>query len=85
MLAWIAAVLVAVVGGVLVVIDALTPTSFSYFVSGRFEDATRALEDVVVFSRSGAIGGVLLTVGLVALAYLIGVRTGSRRERPTRE
>lgn len=75
--AWAIAAAFAIVGGIVAVIGLLTPVSFGWF---AYQPAAFAPGASGVFlSRVTIVGFVILAIGMVALAFLAGVRAGANR------
>ena len=78
--AWAIAGALAVVSGVVVIVGLLTPVSFGWFAYQPLANAAFAPSGSGVFlSRVTIVGFVILTIGMVALAFLAGVRAGANR------
>ncbi|GAA4343122.1 hypothetical protein [Microbacterium rhizosphaerae] len=78
--AWVAAGALSVAGVVTLALGLATPVSFGWFAYQPLADATFTPTGTgVVVSRATVIGFVLLTIGLVGLAFLGGLRAGKRR------
>ena len=80
MAAWAAAGVLAVVGCGFIVVGLLTPVSFGWFAYQPLANAAFAPAGSGVFlSRLTIVGFGILVLGLLALAYLAGVRVGASR------
>lgn len=78
--AWVIAGAVAVAGGIVAAVGLLTPVTFGWFAYQPLANAAFAPGGSGVFlSPTTIVGSVILTLGLIALAFLGGVRAGSRR------
>jgi len=83
--AWVAATVVAAAGIVTLAIGLATPVGFGWFAYQPLADATFTPTATGVFvSRATVTGVVLLTIGLVGLAFLVGLRAGPRFGSATR-
>ena len=78
--AWAIAGVLVLTGAVVLIVGLLTPVSYGWFAYQPLADAafTPGGGDVVL-SRVTIIGSILLTMGLLALAFLAGWRTGAKR------
>ena len=78
--AWGAAGVLAATGAVVFIVGLLTPVPFGWFAYQPLADATFTPGGAGVFlSRTTIVGVVLLAIGLVALAFLAGRRSGTNR------
>lgn len=78
--AWAIAGALAVVGAIVAVIGLLTPVSFGWFAYQPLANAAFAPDASGVFlSRVTIVGFVILAIGMVAVAFLAGVRAGASR------
>lgn len=79
-LAWIIAGALVVAGLVVVIVGVLTPVSFGWFAYQPLAAATFTPGASGFFlSRTTFVGWLVLTAGLLFLAYLLGRRAGSAR------
>ncbi|MEU1970956.1 hypothetical protein ABZ477_04835 [Microbacterium sp. NPDC019599] len=79
-LAWATAGVVVGVGAVVLIVGLLTPVTFGWFAYQPLADATFVPGAGGVFlSRVTIIGWVILTVGLLAVAFLAGWRIAKAR------
>ncbi|RWZ50957.1 hypothetical protein ELQ90_09045 [Labedella phragmitis] len=78
-IAWIAGVLAAAAGLALVLAGTATPVTFGWFAYTPESNTESFPGNLVVLRRSTVAGAMLLTVGLVTIAVLVGMRLGSRR------
>lgn len=82
-MAWTIAGIVIAAGAVVLIAGLLTPVTFGWFAYQPLADATFGPGGSGVFlSRITIIGWVILTIGLLAVAFLVGRRTA--RGRPNR-
>ena len=78
--AWTIASALAIAGSIVAVVGLLTPVSFGWFAYQPLANAAFAPGASGVFlSRVTIVGFVILTIGMVALAFLAGVRAGADR------
>lgn len=78
--AWTIASALAIAGSIVAVVGLLTPVSFGWFAYQPLANAAFAPEASGMFlSRVTIVGFVILTIGMVALAFLAGVRAGTNR------
>ena len=78
--AWAIPGALAIVGGIVAVVGLFTPVSFGWFAYQPLADAAFAPGASGVFLSSVTIVGfVIVTIGMVALAFLAGVRAGANR------
>ena len=78
--AWAAAGVLVLTGVVVLIVGLLTPVTYGWFAYQPLSDATFTPGGSdVVLSRVTIIGSVVLTVGLLALAFLAGWRAGAKR------
>lgn len=83
-MAWTAAGIVIAAGAVVVIAGLLTPVTFGWFAYQPLADATFVPRAGVFLSRITIFGWVILTIGLLAVAFLAGRRTArGRRNRPS--
>ncbi|MDY0910800.1 hypothetical protein [Microbacterium sp. CFBP9034] len=81
--AWAITGTFVVVGVIVVVMGLLTPVTFGWFAYQPLANATFTPDGSVVFlSRVTIIGFILLTIGMLAVAFLLGQRAGAKR-RPS--
>lgn len=81
-MAWAAASILTVAGIVVLVAGLFTPVTFGWFAYQPLADATFAPAGNGVFlSRVTIVGLIVLTIGLLALAFLAGWRS-ARRQPP---
>lgn len=81
--AWAIAGAGVAAGAVVLIVGLLTPVTFGWFAYQPLADATFVPGAGGLFlSRITIIGWVILTIGLLAVAFLAGRRTG--RGRPSR-
>ncbi|MFB4349636.1 hypothetical protein [Microbacterium sp. CR_7] len=79
-IAWTAATLLVVAGLAATVVGLMTPVSFGWFAYQPLSSATFAGDGGGFFvSRTTVIGFVLLALGLIAVAFLAGLRLAGRR------
>ena len=79
-IAWTLAGIATAAGAVLLVAGLLTPVTFGWFAYQPLADATFVPDSGGVFlSRITIIGWVILTFGLLAVAFLLGRRTAHGR------
>lgn len=79
-LEWAIAGVVVGIGAVVLIIGLLTPVAFGWFAYQPLADATFVPGGGGVFlSRTTIIGFVVLTVGLLAIAFLAGRRSARGR------
>lgn len=72
---WAAAVVVAAAGVVVLIVGLMTPVAFGWFAYQPLANATFVPDGGGVFlSRLAIIGVVILTIGLLAIAFLAGFR-----------
>jgi heme/copper-type cytochrome/quinol oxidase subunit 1 len=82
-LAWAIASVVVGIGAVMLIIGLLTPVTFGWFAYQPLADTTFVPGGGGVFlSRTTIVGTVVLTIGLLAVAFLAGWRAA--RARPNR-
>ncbi len=79
MLIWVIAGAIVVVGIVTIVIGLSTPASIGWFAYQPLANAVFSPEDALLLSRTTVLGFGVLTLGLLALAFLVG-RHGAKRE-----
>jgi heme/copper-type cytochrome/quinol oxidase subunit 1 len=80
--AWATAGILVLIGLVVLTVGLLTPVTFGWFAYQPLAAATFTPgADGVFFSRVTIIGCVILTIGLVAVAFLAGWRAGAKRAR----
>jgi hypothetical protein len=78
--AWAVAGVLVLTGVAVLIVGLLTPVTYGWFAYQPFADATFTPGgSEVVLSRITIIGAVVLTVGLLALAFLAGWRVGAKR------
>ncbi|MBG0717562.1 hypothetical protein G3N18_05625 [Microbacterium sp. 2C] len=79
-IAWTIAGIVVAAGAVALIAGLLTPVTFGWFAYQPLADATFVPGASGVFlSRTTIIGGVILAIGLLTVAFLIGRRTAQVR------
>jgi heme/copper-type cytochrome/quinol oxidase subunit 1 len=81
-MAWTVAGIVNAAGAVVLIVGLLTPVTFGWFAYQPLADAMFVPGAGVFVSRITIIGWVILTIGLLAAAFLAGRRTA--RGRPNR-
>ena len=80
---WAIAGILVVTGVVVLVVGLLTPVTFGWFSYQPLADATFTPGGSGVFlSRATIIGSIVLMIGLLALAFLVGWRAGVKRTPP---
>lgn len=78
--AWAIAAALVGVGAILLVAGLLTPVTFGWFAYQPLADATFVPDAGGVFlSRDTIVGLVIMSIGLMAVAFLAGRRTARRR------
>jgi heme/copper-type cytochrome/quinol oxidase subunit 1 len=78
--AWIGAALLSAAGVLILIVGLATPAAFGWFAYQPLAHATFAPTAAGVFvSRTTIVGFILLAIGLIALAFLAGLR--ARRPR----
>ncbi|WP_194410122.1 hypothetical protein [Microbacterium cremeum] len=78
--AWTTAGAFTIAGCIVVIVGLLTPVSFGWFAYQPLANATFTPAGSGVYvSRITIAGLVILTLGLLALAFLAGVRAGANR------
>ncbi|WP_442576887.1 hypothetical protein ACSBPH_07110 [Microbacterium sp. F51-2R] len=78
--AWIIAGALVATGVVVVIVGVLTPVAFGWFAYQPLAAATFAPATSGLFlSRTTIIGWLVLTIGLLIVAYLLGRRAGSAK------
>jgi uncharacterized membrane protein len=78
---WIVAAVLVAAGAMVTVVGLMTPVSYGWFAYQPLADATFTPGgDGVWLARATVVGLLLLALGLIALAFLIGRRVGSSRE-----
>lgn len=83
-MAWTITGILVVTGLIVLVMGLLTPVTFGWFTYEPLTDATFTPDGSVVFvSRVTIIGFIVLTTGMLALAFLLGLRAGVRRRPST--
>ncbi|MBW9111929.1 hypothetical protein [Microbacterium ureisolvens] len=80
--AWTVAGIVIAAGAVVLIVGLLTPVTFGWFAYQPLADAMFVPGAGVFLSPVTIIGWVILTIGLLAVAFLAGRRTA--RGRPKR-
>lgn len=81
LIGWIVAAVLVTAGAIVTVVGLMTPVSYGWFAYQPLADATfMPGGDGVWVSHATVIGLVLLALGLIALAFLIGQRVGPSRE-----
>jgi heme/copper-type cytochrome/quinol oxidase subunit 1 len=80
--AWTVAGIVIAAGAVVLIVGLLTPVTFGWFAYQPLADAMFVPGTGVFLSRITIIGWVILTIGLLGVAFLAGRRTA--RGRPNR-
>lgn len=84
LIAWTLAAVLVGAGLVMTIVGVLTPVSFGWFAYQPQSGATFSPEgNVVILTRTAVVGSAVLGLGLIALAFLAGVRRGDRRSRAT--
>lgn len=84
LIAWTLAAVLVGAGLVMTIVGVLTPVSFGWFAYQPESSATFSPEgNVVILTRTAVVGSVVLGLGLIALAFLAGLRRGERRSRAT--
>lgn len=79
-IAWMTAAAIAIVGCAVVIVGLLTPVAFGWFAYQPLANATFAPGGSGVFlSRVTIVGIGILALGVVALAFLAGMRVGAKR------
>jgi heme/copper-type cytochrome/quinol oxidase subunit 1 len=79
-LAWATAGVLSLTGVVVLIVGLLTPVTFGWFAYQPLADATFTPGgNDVVLSRVTIVGSIVLTMGLLALAFLAGLRAGAKR------
>ena len=81
MLIWVIAGAIVVLGIVTIVIGLSTPASIGWFAYQPLANATITLGDSVLLSRTTVLGFGVLTLGLLALAFLAGRHVAKRETR----
>lgn len=77
---WTVAAVLVVVGAIVTVVGLMTPVSYGWFAYQPLADATFTPGgDDVWLARATVVGLTLLSLGLIALAFLIGRRVGTSR------
>ena len=67
-------------GVVVLIVGLLTPVTYGWFAYQPLADATFTPGgNDVVLSRGTIIGSIVLTMGLLTLAFLAGLRAGAKR------
>ncbi len=81
LIGWIVAAVLVTAGAIVTVVGLMTPVSYGWFAYQPLADATFAPGgEGVWLARATVVGLVLLALGLIALAFLIGQRVGPSRE-----
>ncbi|WP_314649830.1 hypothetical protein [uncultured Microbacterium sp.] len=84
LIAWTLAAVLVGAGLLMTIVGVLTPVSFGWFAYQPESSATFSPEgNVVILTRTAVMGAAVLGLGLIALAFLMGVRRGDRRSRAT--
>ena len=85
-LAWAIAGVLVLTGVVVLIVGLLTPVTYGWFAYQPLADATFTPgSNEVVLSRVSIIGSIVLTMGLLALAFLAGLRAGAKGSRRIRK
>ena len=80
MIGWGVVGLVLLIGAVTTVVGLLTPVTFGWFAYQPLADATfNPVGDALLVSRTTVVGFIVVTLGLIALAFLAGWRLARRR------
>ena len=80
--AWVTAGILALIGLVVLIVGLLRPVTYGWFAYQPLADATFTPGATgVFFSRVTIVGCVILTIGLIALAFLAGWQAGAKRAR----
>lgn len=81
-LAWAIAGVLVLAGVVVLIVGSLTPVTYGWVAYQLLADATLTPGgNDVVLSRVTISGSIVLTLGLLALAFLAGLRAGAKRSR----
>ncbi|MET0780253.1 MAG: hypothetical protein ABWZ16_01870 [Microbacterium sp.] len=81
-LAWATAGVLVLTGAVVLIVGLLTPVTYGWFAYQPLADATFTPGgNDVVLSRVTIIGSIVVTIGVLALAFLAGLRVGAKRSR----
>lgn len=75
----IVSAIVAIVGLVMFVIAITTPVSFGWFASAEIPDEVLTSSSFFLLTPTGAIGAILLAIGLIGIAFALGTVRGAKR------
>lgn len=78
--AWVAASVLVVAGVIVLIVGLLAPVSFGWFAYQPLADAALVQAGSGTYvSSPTVVGSIVLTIGLLGLAFLAGWRAGIRR------